>query len=395
MWAYSLTWINLQTKTAFTIGAGLLTLLLFTVELDRWFQTLDISGPYSEYLRNCSIAVLWASGALAFLAGAKNKAMANPLSKTGLLPLGGAILVIAYTFTLNAGREQMLLINPLFGAAVLVCGAMWSCSLKWPEAQTKMAFCILSSYATVALLWVEVIPWVWRMSPGWGVDQPCTTLWTSMVLLSACAVAYLVVGRLKRVPEAYSTGLAPLVIAWICGFHAYLLGGQDYTMMLLNPRFAAAMMVLLVIWAWATVMRSDRGVLAKAGGAVAPLYGWFTLSLLALLSTEPAGWLSRNITDPRQAVWTAQMSVTIVWGLYASAMLSIGFWRRVMPLRLAALALFGLTAVKLLVIDMANVRQIYRIISFFVMGLLMIAASYLYHKAEKQLKKSGQALAIE
>ena len=89
------------------------------------------------------------------------------------------------------------------------------------------------------------------------------------------------------------------------------------------------------------------------------------------------------------------MSITIVWGLYASAMLSIGFRRRLLPLRLAALALFALTAVKLLLIDMANVKHLYRIISFFVMVLLMVAASYLYHKAEKQLKKSDQAPASE
>lgn len=30
-------------------------------------------------------------------------------------------------------------------------------------------------------------------------------------------------------------------------------------------------------------------------------------------------------------------------------------------------------------------EQVYRVISFFVMGLLMIAASYLYHKVETRL----------
>jgi uncharacterized membrane protein len=397
MWIYSLTWIELQTKTVFTVGAGLLTLLLFSVELDRWFQTLDIARPVIDYLRNCSLTVLWAVGTLAFLAGAKNKAMAHPLRIAALVPLCGAILLIANTFTINPVAEQlrMLLINPRFGAALFICAVMWIHSLTWPETPPKMACGVLSSYLTVALLCAEVIPWVWRMSPHWEVDQPYTAWWVSTMLLSLCAAGYLVVGRLKRLMEAYSSGLVPLVIAWVCGLQAYLLYRQGYTIMFLNPRFVAVMMALAVIGAWAHVMRTDRKTFPKSSGTIAPLYVWFTISLLALLSTEPAGWLYRNVTDPRQASWIAQMSITIVWGLYASSMLSTGFWRRVMPLRLAALALFALTAVKLLLIDMANVGTIYRIISFFVMGLLMVAASYLYHKAEKQLKESDQAQASE
>jgi uncharacterized membrane protein len=170
----------------------------------------------------------------------------------------------------------------------------------------------------------------------------------------------------------------------------YLGHYQGDTLMFLNPGFVAALLNLLVILAWATLIRTDRKTFSKPGETVATLYGLFVLSLLALLSTEPAGWLYHNIANRSEAIRTAHMAITIVWGLYVSAMLSIGFWRRVLPLRLAALALFGLTAVKLLLVDMADVGQIYRIISFLVMGLLMIAASYLYHKAEKQLRRSDQ-----
>jgi uncharacterized membrane protein len=397
MWTYSLTWVKLHTRTVFTIGAGLLTLLLFSVELDRWFQTLDIAGPVLDYLHHCAMAVLWAVGTLGFLAGSKNKAMTDPLRKAGLLPLGGAILLIANTFAIDpiAEQMQMLFINPRFGAALFICGVMWIHSLTWPDVQAKTACSVLSSYLTVALLCAEVIPWVWRMSPHWEVDQRYTVSWVATMLLSACAAVYLLVGRFKRVVEAYSTGLAPLAIAWICGLQAYLVYRQGSTMMFLNPQFVAALMGLLVIGAWATVMYTDRRIFTRSSEAIATLYTWFTLSMLALLTTEPASWLYRNISDPEQAIWSTQMSVTIVWGLYASAMLSIGFWRRVLPLRLAALALFGLTALKLLLVDMANVEQIYRIISFFVMGLLMVAASYLYHKAEKRLKISDQAPASE
>ena len=67
-----------------------------------------------------------------------------------------------------------------------------------------------------------------------------------------------------------------------------------------------------------------------------------------------------------------------------------GFAKQVRVARLSALALFGATALKLVFVDLAGVEEVFRIISFVVLGLLIIAASYLYHRAEKQLvsKKS-------
>jgi uncharacterized membrane protein len=391
LWAYSLTWSDLQIKTGFTVCAGLVTLAMFSLELDRWFWTLEnIPRAYLVYLHHCAISVLWGAGTLAFLAGAKHSSLARPFRITGMFPLAGAALLIGYTFTLNPGFQQMLFIDPRFGAAVFVCAVMWVHSLSWSDSEPKMGFSILTSYATVALICAEVIMWIYRMAPTWEVDPHYTSLWVAAMLLSACAIVYLGAGRIKRASGAYSSGLAPLIIAWLCGLQAYLLYGHDNMLMFLNTRFVAAMMTLLVVLAWAAITQRDRKTFDEPSGTVVPLYTWFTLSLLALLSMEPSGWLYRHTGDPSQATRIAQMSVTIVWGLYASSMLSLGFWRRIMPLRLAALALFGLTAVKLLLVDMANVGTIYRIISFFIMGVLMVAASYLYHKAEKQLKKSQQ-----
>ncbi len=68
----------------------------------------------------------------------------------------------------------------------------------------------------------------------------------------------------------------------------------------------------------------------------------------------------------------------------------VGFWRKVRSLRLSALGLFGLTALKLVVVDMANVKGVYRIASFFALGLVMIGASYLYHRIEKRTDASSE-----
>jgi len=79
------------------------------------------------------------------------------------------------------------------------------------------------------------------------------------------------------------------------------------------------------------------------------------------------------------------MCLSVIWGVYATVMLAVGFWKRARALRLTALGLFGLTALKLVVVDMARIQDVYRIVSFFVLGILMIGASYLYHRVEKTL----------
>jgi uncharacterized membrane protein len=80
------------------------------------------------------------------------------------------------------------------------------------------------------------------------------------------------------------------------------------------------------------------------------------------------------------------MALSLVWGGYATALLSLGFRIPQARLRLAALALFGVTAVKLVLIDMARVQEIFRIVSFVGLGILMIGASYLYHRAAQRLE---------
>ncbi len=114
----------------------------------------------------------------------------------------------------------------------------------------------------------------------------------------------------------------------------------------------------------------------------------FAGMLLCLLSTESYLFFHNNVSNYVRAEWAAQMSLSIVWAVYAAGALAIGFIRKVRPLRLSALALFGVTATKLTFMDLAELRDGYRIISFVVLGVLLIGASYAYHRAEKMFETS-------
>ncbi len=187
----------------------------------------------------------------------------------------------------------------------------------------------------------------------------------------------------------FYVGLVVLSWAAAVSLYSYSLSNRTPYMLLLNIRFFAGLTVIMAVVAflWASkryhaLFLSDRlpiqSILLAATG----------LFPLALISAEAYNYCIENIRPRRKARWTGQMALSIVWGLYAIISLIVGFRQRLRPLRIAALGLLAVTAVKVLFIDLAHVQQIYRIVSFVVLGLTMFAASYLYHRLEKVLEES-------
>ena len=81
------------------------------------------------------------------------------------------------------------------------------------------------------------------------------------------------------------------------------------------------------------------------------------------------------------------MGLSVLWTVYAALALGWGFTRRNRPLRYAALGLLGLTVVKAFAVDFAAVQTSYRILSFLVLGVVLLLVSLAYQK----LGKSAQA----
>jgi uncharacterized membrane protein len=52
-----------------------------------------------------------------------------------------------------------------------------------------------------------------------------------------------------------------------------------------------------------------------------------------------------------------------------------------------ALGLLGVTIIKVFLVDMASLRTIYRIISFIVLGGVLLAVSFLYQRYRQRLEE--------
>jgi uncharacterized membrane protein len=75
--------------------------------------------------------------------------------------------------------------------------------------------------------------------------------------------------------------------------------------------------------------------------------------------------------------------LSVLWALYALALLAAGIRFQLRPLRITGLALFGAVMIKALLIDLKELPALYRILTFLAMGLLMFIGAFAYMRMEQ------------
>jgi uncharacterized membrane protein len=135
------------------------------------------------------------------------------------------------------------------------------------------------------------------------------------------------------------------------------------------------------------------GGLARAAGERARSIGRMVSGAagLMLLFVLSVGWTryqgalaeaarAARRVPPGDIPWRTQVGLSVLWAVYAGVALGWGFVRRSRELRYAALALLGLTVVKAFAVDFAAVKTSYRILSFLVLGVVLLLVSLVYQK---------------
>ena len=182
--------------------------------------------------------------------------------------------------------------------------------------------------------------------------------------------------------------------AWIRGVGAALLSATALLAMaaqtaplpavhavLLNRRALLGLFVVavLVVVAWLHRQRDDREVPQRRPSLAAAVVGANALLLFTLSMEIDAFWESRRDVAA-DAELARQMMLSATWAAYAAALTAAGIRRRYAPVRYLALVVFGATVLKVFLVDFSQLDSVYRIASSVVLGLLLLAASYLYQR---------------
>jgi len=214
---------------------------------------------------------------------------------------------------------------------------------------------------------------------GWFVEA-AVLLWVAERIqsdfLNAFAVCAVILGVVR--------------LLLIDNFHA--------TTLIFNARMAtyAVAIAVLGILAWYGQGRSDD--LGKSAAASAVV----VLNILALIGIghEIADYYARQMAEIRPALgrwnpadWAGARRVEIARDFtysalgmgYGGALMTVGLWRRSAFVRWQALVLIAATIVKVFVYDVSELDRAYRILSFIVLGVLLLAISFVYQRNWLQL----------
>ena len=212
-----------------------------------------------------------------------------------------------------------------------------------------------------------------------------------IVLWTAASLGFLAVGLRLGSLWSRANGWGVLAVSGLLAFYALWDYREEPYVIFLNVRFLTVLLQIagVLAWAWLLTRFADR--CREEEVRYAPgLAGAAVLILLALVSVEAYNFSHELATNPRDARWMSLGAVSVAWGLYAAIVLAIGFRKKVRWLRYAALGLFGVTIVKLVLLDMAGVRDIYRIVVFFLLGFILIGVAYAYHRIERALVRGEE-----
>ncbi len=105
---------------------------------------------------------------------------------------------------------------------------------------------------------------------------------------------------------------------------------------------------------------------------------------LALMSVEVHDFFRfrspAQLLDWQASHYAYQLTLSVLWALYASLLTGVGIFRRIRGARVLGILLLGATVLKVFLVDLSALQTFYRIISFIVLGLLLLAVSYGYNR---------------
>jgi uncharacterized membrane protein len=159
---------------------------------------------------------------------------------------------------------------------------------------------------------------------------------------------------------------------------------------LFNQRFGMYLLAIAVVVILYEISR-------RAGHARLTSVASIAINALALaaLTLEANDFFDRRLRGIHPAaeyhdlITARDFSFSALWMAYGAVLMAIGFTRRSSLLRWQALIVIAATVVKVFAYDVWGLDRVYRILSFIVLGVLLLAISFAYQRDWLRLRESS------
>lgn len=150
---------------------------------------------------------------------------------------------------------------------------------------------------------------------------------------------------------------------------------------LINERFIA---YAVLISCFGVVVYSIRTNISSARDSDMAVAGTFAVGInffaLVALSLELWDYFGRTASPGINTSLSQHLALSLLWTGYATGLILLGVNRKSALLRWQAILLFGLVVLKVFIYDSSFLERFYRIVSFFILGLVLLVISFLYQR---------------
>ena len=396
-------------------AANVLAVIAFSAEALGYFDRAQAlaSGDDIGRLENTkqfALSAVWTIfGAMAFIVGIRRGSAGARIGSLLLLALATAKAATIDLQYYNAAWH-ILLFNPTFAAFALLIAALALCA--WFYAPAENAGSNERALVPILLGAANVLAIVALSAEAMGYYDRAKALigrqpWEEVSRLnnseqfavSAIWITYgavaLAIGTRGGRKSVRWGALALLTIATlkVLAVDSHFYDAAWHTLVFNQTFGAFALLIAALAWGVWFYSRNKETVSAGERSTILQLLV-LTANLLAIvaLSLEALGYYTVKMRetglrpeDLANLKLAQQLSISVIWTIYGGAMLTVGIARRSKMLRVLGLLLLGLTIFKVFLFDLSSLEKLYRIISFIVLGLILLAVSFLYQRYRQRV----------
>jgi len=182
---------------------------------------------------------------------------------------------------------------------------------------------------------------------------------------------------------AYAVGVL-VILRFFSELTEYSLSPFEQYTLIFNTRFLVCSAIVAAFYLLLIRALRNANITSKEEFVVPWLFIVTQCLSVVLISVEFLDFygasLARKAYGFAEISYVRQLALSIIWALYASALVVVGIVKKVRIVRLLGILLFGITTVKAFFFDLSGLETLYRIISFLVLGLVLLIMSYLYNR---------------
>jgi uncharacterized membrane protein len=172
-----------------------------------------------------------------------------------------------------------------------------------------------------------------------------------------------------------------LALLGLAALHALAIEAPPDSLIDGVPDLAEALVAVLSVGLSALIV----GMLVDRRELWMPLFGVTAVSLVYAASLLIVDVLQGEAVEQSQS---AQVTLSIFWGAVGLAAIVIGLARDLRELRLGGLVLLGLGVAKVFAYDLSELDELYRVLSFVVVGLVLLAGAYAYQRVRAETRRT-------